>query len=198
VTVDLDVLVRSDLVNFLVEESTVRKATIVCEWLYPSSPNHVPLPPAPTSISQLPDLFAVACSPSHPSQRRADTSDATHIFDGLRAFPTHICHLQLGATPTPLLTWDPADRTTELFNIALEWIRTDRDMRREKERAAGRARGAREEVSARRRVGRTLHAHIVVHDLAAMVRFDVTFDLIADTEQTRDAKTFFEKYDYSH
>ncbi|GFZ49384.1 CCR4-associated factor 16 [Saitozyma sp. JCM 24511] len=115
VTVDLDVLVRSDLVNFLVEESTVRKATIVY---------------------------------------------ATHIFDGLRAFPTHICHLQLGATPTPLLTWDPADRTTELFDIALEWIRTDRDLRREKERAAGRARGAREE--------------------------------------TRDAKTFFEKYDYSH
>jgi CCR4-NOT complex subunit CAF16 len=147
--------VRSDLVNFLVEESTVRKATIVCKWFYPLFPNPIPPPPAPISISHFPARPLFLAPHFHPSQRRADSSDATHIFDGLRAFPTHICHLQLGATPTPLLTWDPADRTTELFNIALEWIRTDRDLRREKERAAGRARGAREEVSARRRRGIT-------------------------------------------
>lgn len=61
VTVDLDVLVRSRLLAFLVEECETRGATI----LY-----------------------------------------ATHIFDGLDAFPTHLCHLQLGTTiaPSPL-TW---------------------------------------------------------------------------------------------
>ena len=32
VTVDLDVLVRSDLINFLVQESVSRQATIVCAY----------------------------------------------------------------------------------------------------------------------------------------------------------------------
>lgn len=31
VTVDLDVLVRSDLIDFLISEAETRKATIVCE-----------------------------------------------------------------------------------------------------------------------------------------------------------------------
>lgn len=31
VTVDLDVLVRADLINFLIEESEVRGATILCQ-----------------------------------------------------------------------------------------------------------------------------------------------------------------------
>jgi hypothetical protein len=44
----------------------------------------------------------------------------------------------------------------------------------------------------------SMHISLFMTDLAAVVRLDVTFDLIADTEQTRDAKTFFEKYDYSH
>lgn len=58
-TVDLDVLVRSRLLAFLVEECETRGATV----LY-----------------------------------------ATHIFDGLDTFPTHLCHIQLGTTlpPSPL------------------------------------------------------------------------------------------------
>jgi len=117
VTVDLDVLVRADLVNFLVEESKTRGATIVY---------------------------------------------ATHIFDGLYTFPTHICHMQVGKTPSPLLAWPPKpdDPAQDLFHLALEWLKEDRELRRIKERQAGRERGPREE--------------------------------------TKDAKTFFEKYDYSH
>ena len=32
VTVDLDVLVRSDLIDFLISESENRGATIICKW----------------------------------------------------------------------------------------------------------------------------------------------------------------------
>ncbi|WVR07403.1 hypothetical protein IAU60_004444 [Kwoniella sp. DSM 27419] len=99
VTVDLDVLVRADLVEFLISESETRGATIVY---------------------------------------------ATHIFDGLRKFPTKICHMQLGATPRGLLTWPPANTKVEeeeLFTMALGWLREDRELRRAKEQAKGRVRG---------------------------------------------------------
>jgi CCR4-NOT complex subunit CAF16 len=112
VTVDLDVLVRAELIDFLMEESRVRGATI----LY-----------------------------------------ATHIFDGLNNFPNKVCHLQLGSTPKPLLDWVPGKMN--LFDIAIEWLREDRKLRRVKEAKTGRIRGPKPE--------------------------------------TKDAKTFFEKYDYS-
>ncbi|WVF72678.1 hypothetical protein IAT40_007496 [Kwoniella sp. CBS 6097] len=101
VTVDLDVLVRADLIDFLISESETRGATIVY---------------------------------------------ATHIFDGLRKFPTKICHMQLGSTPRGLLVWPPAEGKVEaneedLFNMALGWLREDRELRREKEKAKGRIRG---------------------------------------------------------
>jgi CCR4-NOT complex subunit CAF16 len=128
VTVDLDVLVRADLLEFLIEESETRGATIVY---------------------------------------------ATHIFDGLHTFPTHICHLQLGKTPSDLLPWPlpssstkpldetkkndevgklvsaievPDGRYSDLLKVVLGWLREDRDLRREKEKAKGRMRGARKEV----------------------------------------------------
>ncbi|KAL8281025.1 hypothetical protein RQP46_006704 [Phenoliferia psychrophenolica] len=113
VTVDLDVLVRSRLLSFLVEECETRGASI----LY-----------------------------------------ATHIFDGLDAFPTHLCHLQLGSTiaPSPL-TWpivfpetagetvpgvpkgvrekmmDPERSGSKLLELALSWLVEDRAARIEKE-----------------------------------------------------------------
>lgn len=126
VTVDLDVLVRQRLLNFLVEETTTRDATI----LY-----------------------------------------ATHIFDGLDSFPTHLCHLQLGATlpPSPL-AWpvvfpadadeaesvhgvpsgvrermeDPARPGSKLLELALAWLALDKDARVAREIAVGgtRKRGA--------------------------------------------------------
>ncbi|ORX38627.1 P-loop containing nucleoside triphosphate hydrolase protein [Kockovaella imperatae] len=96
VTVDLDVLVRSDLINFLIQETETRGATIVY---------------------------------------------ATHIFDGLSSFPTHICHLQLGRTPRPLHVWEATSGVEDLFKLALQWTREDRDLRRIKEKETGRVRG---------------------------------------------------------
>ena len=102
------------------------------------------------------------------------TPDATHIFDGLNIFPTHIAHLQLGTTPKELFQWSPSARQEDLFKLALEWIREDRDLRRIKEKERGRVRGPREDVSG------ACRSHTMAN------------------AQTRDAKTFFEKYDYSH
>lgn len=121
VTVDLDVLVRSRLLNFLVEECETRGASI----LY-----------------------------------------ATHIFDGLDTFPTHLCHLQLGTTiaPSPM-QWpiryttphrkedgspsdevvvgipkgvresmeDPNRAGSRLLEVALAWLKEDRVARIDKE-----------------------------------------------------------------
>lgn len=101
VTVDLDVLVRADLIDFLLQESQNRGATIVY---------------------------------------------ATHIFDGLSAFPSHICHLQLGGTPSPMLVWNSSARHEDLFSLALGWLREDRDLRRVKEREAGRVRGPKKDT----------------------------------------------------
>jgi CCR4-NOT complex subunit CAF16 len=80
-------------------------------------------------------------------------ADATHIFDGLQSFPTHICHLQLGKTPTPLVTWpiqQSADAASakhshsDLLEIALEWLTEDRELRRKLEKEKGKkSRGAR-------------------------------------------------------
>ncbi|EJT52066.1 ATP-dependent transporter [Trichosporon asahii var. asahii CBS 2479] len=107
VTVDLDVLVRADLIDFLVQESETH---------------------------------------------------ATHIFDGLSAFPTHICHIQMGRTPRPMFKWTPGQQ--DLFQLALGWLREDRDVRRKHEADRGRIRGPRTK------------------------------------SDTKDAKAFFEKYDY--
>ncbi|KAK4049789.1 CCR4-NOT regulatory complex component [Microbotryomycetes sp. JL201] len=127
VTVDLDVLVRSRLLNFLIEETETRQATI----LY-----------------------------------------ATHIFDGLDSFPTHLCHLQLGSTlpPSPL-AWpvvfpqddrtatvpgvpmgvrekmeDPERPGSKLLELALAWLTQDKQVRIDKEIAIGgrRKRGAKD------------------------------------------------------
>ncbi|GAA6064663.1 hypothetical protein JCM10212_001779 [Sporobolomyces blumeae] len=112
VTVDLDVLVRSKLLAFLVEETEQRNSTI----LY-----------------------------------------ATHIFDGLDSFPTHLCHIQLGSTipPSPL-PWplppnsqlaEPGrvpdrvrDRMADenragsrMLELALWWLENDKQARLDKE-----------------------------------------------------------------
>jgi CCR4-NOT complex subunit CAF16 len=118
VTVDLDVQVRDDLLSFLKEDSERRNATILCE---PTKVPHIM-----RTLTQI-------------------TSDATHIFDGLNEFPTHIAHMRLGSfvmDPTP---WPPSpgapDRT--LFRTALLWLREDREHRRELEKSGRKTRGAR-------------------------------------------------------
>lgn len=142
VTVDLDVQVRCDLLNFLRVESEMRGATIVY---------------------------------------------ATHIFDGIHDFPTHIVHLQMGRTTSPLpLPWpmhldantDPkiitclpasmkdtirssiSTYSPTLLPLALAWLREDRVLREQYEQSRGVKRG-----------------RIV-------------------SGETKDAKKFFSQYDY--
>jgi CCR4-NOT complex subunit CAF16 len=80
--------------------------------------------------------------------------DATHIFDGLNEFPTHVTHMRLGsfvtnATPWPLPSIVPQSGNDErapdstLFQIALQWLREDREDRQELEKAGRKTRGAR-------------------------------------------------------
>ncbi|KAF8718318.1 hypothetical protein AX14_011901 [Amanita brunnescens Koide BX004] len=127
VTVDLDVLVRDDLLRFLKNDSETRGSTI----LY-----------------------------------------ATHIFDGLNDFPTHIAHMHLGSMAMPPSPWPivPASPLsahfapyTSLYSVALQWLREDREKCRELERHHGKIRGARR-----------------------------------DQAVPSDSETFYKKYDYSH
>ncbi|KZS97568.1 P-loop containing nucleoside triphosphate hydrolase protein [Sistotremastrum niveocremeum HHB9708] len=129
VTVDLDVLVRDHLLNFLIDESEQRGATI----LY-----------------------------------------ATHIFDGLNAFPTHIAHMRDGTFVIPPVAWPsiletaPTAKTalpgSSLHAIALNWLKEDREIRRNEERA-----GKRVQTRGARKNG-----------------------------VTSDSEIFYKKYDYSH
>ncbi|KAF7313306.1 P-loop containing nucleoside triphosphate hydrolase protein [Mycena chlorophos] len=107
VTVDLDVLVRDDLLKFLKADSEARGATI----LY-----------------------------------------ATHIFDdGLNFFPTHIAHMSFGRLVSPPTQW-PLEPNSELglkfgsaslYQVALQWLKEDREYRRELEATGLKLRGAR-------------------------------------------------------
>ncbi|KAF8484463.1 P-loop containing nucleoside triphosphate hydrolase protein [Russula ochroleuca] len=86
--------------------------------------------------------------------RNATILYATHIFDGLNEFPTHVTHMRLGsfvinATPWPLPPIDPLLDNNEsapdptLFQIALQWLREDRVHRQELEKGGRKTRGAR-------------------------------------------------------
>ncbi|SNX85069.1 related to ATP-binding cassette (ABC) transporter [Melanopsichium pennsylvanicum] len=134
VTVDLDVQVRADLLDFLQQETEERGATIIY---------------------------------------------ATHIFDGLQSFPTHLAHMRLGTTTTTLpIDWpatNPADIAalpptaiadkerdlSPLLNVSLAWLREDKVVRAQEEEKRGRRRGANRQ------------------------------------NETTDSERFFSKYDYS-
>jgi len=108
VTVDLDVLVRDDLLKFLKADSEKRGSTI----LY-----------------------------------------ATHIFDGLNDFPTHIAHMRFGELVNGPVPWpitndehplkDNFPIPTTLYNVALQWLQNDREFRRRLENQGRKLRGAR-------------------------------------------------------
>ncbi|KAH9939954.1 P-loop containing nucleoside triphosphate hydrolase protein [Amylocystis lapponica] len=129
VTVDLDVLVRDDLLTFLKTDSETRGATV----LY-----------------------------------------ATHIFDGLNNFPTHVAHMHLGTflsqpTPWPLTSTAAAQvgsvelgPNLTLYRLALQWLQEDRERRRVLENQGRKTRGARND------------------------------------KVPTDSETFYRKYDYSH
>ncbi|KZO91359.1 P-loop containing nucleoside triphosphate hydrolase protein [Calocera viscosa TUFC12733] len=110
--------------------------------------------------------------------RGATVLYATHIFDGLTTFPTHIAHLHLGSlTTTEPIPWPiapshpglPASlRGTVgygLWDLALAWLEEDRERRRGDEAAV---------------VGREAHKRG------------------ARKEETTDSEVFYKKYDYSH
>lgn len=81
-------------------------------------------------------------------------ADATHIFDGLNNFPTHVAHMHLGtflAQPTPWpITPDVYSKTVAvdlgpsptLYALALQWLGEDRERRRELEKHGRKKRGA--------------------------------------------------------
>ncbi|KAK0206550.1 P-loop containing nucleoside triphosphate hydrolase protein [Desarmillaria ectypa] len=103
VTVDLDVLVRDDLLKFLRNDSETRGATIIY---------------------------------------------ATHIFDGLNDFPTHVAHMRFGSFVTPPTLWPFVDQPTPtLYSVALQWLKQDREYRRELEKNGLKLRGARKDES---------------------------------------------------
>jgi len=124
VTVDLDVQVRDDLLSFLKEDSERRSATILC---------------GPAKVPHVMRANAIHV-----------TVDATHIFDGLNEFPTHVAHMRLGSFVADPIPWplSPVDSTEApdrtLFRTALQWLREDREHRRELETTVGRkTRGSR-------------------------------------------------------
>lgn len=72
--------------------------------------------------------------------------DATHIYDGLTSglCPTHVAHMRLGSFSTEPTPW-PINNTT-LYQTALQWLKEDRDHRRELEKRGRKSRGARRNV----------------------------------------------------
>ncbi|KAJ6613482.1 P-loop containing nucleoside triphosphate hydrolase protein [Mycena sp. CBHHK59/15] len=142
VTVDLDVLVRDDLLKFLKSDSEARGATILCSFQR-------------QAVVPLLTPFA----------------DATHIFDGLNLFPTHIAHMSFGHLVTPPSPWPlPSGSalsaqfgTATLYAVALQWLKEDREYRRNLEKQGRKLRGARR-----------------------------------DQAVPSDSETFYRKYDYSH
>ncbi|EEB90764.1 hypothetical protein MPER_10986, partial [Moniliophthora perniciosa FA553] len=108
-------------------------------------------------------------------ERHATIIYATHIFDGLDDFPTHVAHMREGRfvmnpTPWPIESHPEVPRTqgysrdTSLHQLALAWIGEDRIVREKEEKDGKRKklRGAR------------------------------TQDVPTDSE------TFYKKYDYGH
>ncbi|TIB64633.1 hypothetical protein E3P77_03067 [Wallemia ichthyophaga] len=133
VTVDLDVVVRTDLINFLIAESKERNATILI-------------------FRRHPHLYV--------EQDTHHLSDTPHTVDGLFNFPTHVMHMRLGSNvgnpePWPLVPQSPLHHTIKqsnveaspLLKLALAWLREDLVYRREYEKSIDRQRGARSETT---------------------------------------------------
>ena len=80
--------------------------------------------------------------------------DATHIFDGLNAFPTHVAHMSFGTLVTPPRAWPFTAPSVSsdlipsqpLYSVALQWLKEDREKRRELERQGKKTRGARRDT----------------------------------------------------
>lgn len=103
-------------------------------------------------------------------ERGATILYATHIFDGLNDFPTHLVHMRFGSFVT-ITPWAPMGvdqpgvsfALTPLYGIALQWLKEDREFRQELEKQGQKMRGARRSEPV-----------------------------------PSDPETFYNKYDYSH
>ena len=76
-------------------------------------------------------------------------TDATHIFDGLNNFPTHVAHMRFGEFVQPPQRWVPplpgGRAGPHLHEVALQWLKDDRDYRRQLEKKGRKVRGARKD-----------------------------------------------------
>jgi CCR4-NOT complex subunit CAF16 len=77
----------------------------------------------------------------HPRLFNFGISDATHIFDGLNDFPTHVAHMRFGSFVVEPTSWpmssDPRKdgfANSSLYTVALQWLKEDREHRIELER----------------------------------------------------------------
>ena len=88
-------------------------------------------------------MYASIVSVGLPAYSR---KDATHIYDGIDSSfsPTHVAHMRLGSFLTEPTPW-PFDNTT-VYHMALQWLKEDRDHRRELEKQGRKPRGARRDV----------------------------------------------------
>ncbi len=91
------------------------------------------------------------CSPSNAA---LSVADATHIFDGLNSFPTHVAHMHLGTFLMEPTSWPFTSGTSggtsvdlgpspTLYSLALQWLKEDRVRRRALEAQGRKRRGAR-------------------------------------------------------
>ena len=125
---------RDDLLRFLKRDSETRGATILCRYL------------------------TIACGRVLWAQYLTlvwSLTDATHIFDGLNDFPTHVAHMHLGTFLMEPKPWPFSNPSAEgivsvdlgpkptLYAVALQWLSEDRDRRRALENQGRKRRGAR-------------------------------------------------------
>ncbi|KAI6164840.1 P-loop containing nucleoside triphosphate hydrolase protein [Pisolithus thermaeus] len=100
--------------------------------------------------------------------------DATHIFDGLNSFPTHVAHMRLGYFVTEPMPWpyvsSAVSPSISLYHTALSWLKEDREHRRELERLGRKTRGARKNEAS----------------------------ITGSSTVPTDSEAFYKKYDYSH
>lgn len=92
-------------------------------------------------------------------ERGATILYATHIFDGLNAFPTHVAHMRHGEFVTDPTPWPLSQETIDapnsvftagssLHTLALHWLRLDRQVRKDAEASGklAKTRGSRHDV----------------------------------------------------
>ncbi|KAF8591509.1 P-loop containing nucleoside triphosphate hydrolase protein [Ramaria rubella] len=72
---------------------------------------------------------------------------ATHIFDGLNSFPTHVLHMRFGKFVTPPIEWKPSNMSScsvvsgfLLHTVALKWLKEDKLYRKQEEERGNRTR----------------------------------------------------------